>query len=152
VYDDKIPQVKNRLEVGLKAGFDFYQTYHREVSSAYEGQGQTRDLDIFWKNTYGQRKYNLQHEQIPVISYPSPVDTSTTYIQYSILHSDVEQIDTVSMSTSPKKTIIWVPTADALTETQLDAALTPYLASANVGLVTIGVSGSLLVGGATQDV
>lgn len=152
VYDDKIPQVKNRLEVGLKAGFDFYRTYHREVSSAYEGQGQPRDLDIFWKNTYGQRKYNLQHEQIPVISYPSPVDTATTYVQYSILHGRIDQTDTTNLSSSPQKTIVWVPTADTTTVTQLDAALTPYLASANVGLVTIGVAGSLLVGGSTQDV
>ena len=151
-YDDKVPQIKNRLDVGLKAGFDFYRTYHSEVSSAYEGSGQYRALDMYWKNTYAQRKYNLQHEDIPVISFTSPVESSETYVQYTILHGRIDQTDVTNLSNSPEKTIIWVPTADTTTQTQLDAILTPYLTSTNVGLVTIGASGSLLAGGATLDV
>jgi len=138
VFEDRIPEIKTRLQIGLKSGFDYKTVYHDEVSFAFEGEGQGRQLDLWYKATHGQRKYALSHEMAPIIEFPSPISESATYTQYMIHHVDVAQVGTGNLVKSPKKEIILVPSADTTTVAALEAVLGPWVTSANgVGIVSL---------------
>jgi hypothetical protein len=140
-YEDRIPQVKNRIKVGLTLGFDYTQDYHKELSFAYEGQGVGRTLELQFQATHNQRKYNLNHRQVPVIKFPSDIDESLMYDTYVIEHVSSRVIDTVgNTSHSPAKEIILFPTegtgvistpGNSAAETAFEAILNPWLASGN---------------------
>lgn len=134
-YDDRIPQTKVRLDVGLTSGFDFDVVSHEEHEEASEGSGTGRAWDLWYKATHGQRKYNLDHRQDPVIEYPSPVNTAATYTSYTISHVDVNQIDTSNLSQSPQRSFILVPSSNTTLVSAIDAAFNSWLASANGGAV-----------------
>lgn len=130
-YEDRVPQTKIRLQVGLSRGFDFYNVLHNEVCFANEGQGLPRVLDLQYRATHNQRLYNLDHTADPVIEYPSPINMDTTYTTYVIEHVDVNQIDTTNMSESPLKTIVLIPTDDVVTEAEFEAQFGAWLTSLN---------------------
>lgn len=137
-YEDRIPQVKTRLQVGLTAGFDPNLVYNEEVSFANEGQGQGRVLDLWYKATHGQRKYNLDHTLDPVIEYASPINTSLTYAQYTIHHVDANQIDSFNVINSPMKEIVLFPTTATTAIASFDTVFGAWVTSANgAGIVTI---------------
>lgn len=136
-YDDKVPHVKTYLTVGLKSGFDYNTTYYSRDNAGFEGQT-ARWINLWYKATFGQRRYNLDHTHDPVIEFPSPVDTSTTagvyntnYDMYIIEHATVTQIDTSNLMESLKKEVILLPTTDTTTKTELDTALNAWAASSN---------------------
>lgn len=108
-YIDYIPQVKTRLRIGLKSGFDFTTVSSLESVQADEGQGDSRSLELLYQATAGQRKYAQRHVQDPVIKFPSPIVDGQAYVVYNILHSKSEQIDTSNVSVSPFREIICVP-------------------------------------------
>jgi len=130
-FEDRIPQVKTRLDIGLKRGFDFNTVDYVEQSQASEGQGQGRWLDLWYKATHGQRKYNLDHTQDPVIEFASPIDVDDAYFQYTILHEDIQQVDTGNIVSSPLKEILLVPDANTTLETAIDNILGAWVTSAN---------------------
>lgn len=135
-FEDRIPQVKIRLDVGLKSGFDFNLVHHSEGSKASEGQGQGRALDLWYKATHGQRKYNLDHTEDPVVEFPSPIDTADAYYQYTILHEDVKQTDTGSVVVNPLKEVLLIPDANTTLVTAIDNILGAWVTSANgVGII-----------------
>lgn len=86
-FVDYIPNVKVRMQVGLTLGFDYPVVFNDELSNADEGQGQGRVLDLLYKATQGQRKYNWRHVENPVTDFPSPIDTAGKYVVYNINHS-----------------------------------------------------------------
>jgi hypothetical protein len=136
-FEDRVPQLKVRLDVALPAGF-LTTTYLEEEVQSSEGQGQGRNLNLWYKATHGQRKYNLDHTMDPVIEFPSPIDEDTTYAQYTILHEDVNQIDTSNVAVSPMKEVILIPSANTTLVTAIDNVLGAWVASANgVGIVSL---------------
>lgn len=135
-YEDRIPQVKTRLDVGLTSGFDFNVVYHAEGSKAYEGDGVGRVLDLEYKATQGQRKYMGDHTMDPVIEFPSPVDATAKYVQYTIEHGEVNQIDTSNISESPLKARILIPTGGTAI-TDFEALMTSWLTSAGSALTVV---------------
>lgn len=135
-FEDRVPQVKTRLQVGLTRGFDFNLVYNNEEVFASEGQGQGRWLDLWYKATHGQRKYNLDHTLDPVIEFPSPIDTADSYFQYTIIHEDVNQVNIGGTSVSPMREILLIPEENTNLVTAFEAVLDPWVASANgVGIV-----------------
>lgn len=129
-YKDRIPQVKNRLQVGLTTGFDFNTVNHKQYEDAFEGVGQARALDILYKNTMGQRLYNLMHTEDPAPEFPSPIVTGVKYNVYNIEHVSFDQVDTFNRVDSPQKTIVCIPNTETTLVTNFDAWLNAWLASA----------------------
>lgn len=137
-YEDRIPSVKIRLDIGLIKGFDHETVDHAQHEEAFEGQGQGRVLDLLYRATHGQRKYNLDHTQDPIPEYASPIDTTASYTVYNIQHVNVAQVDLGSIVESPQREYICVPAASSTTIGEIDALLGPWIASANsVGIVTL---------------
>lgn len=131
-YEDRVPQVKTRIDLGLAKGFIASTVFHNEGSKAFEGKGQPRALNQWYLNTHGQRKYNLNHLTLPVPAYPSPIDMTTTYIQYTIQHVDVSQVGIGGMVLSPQSEFILIPSADAVTIAAFEADVNAWL-TANAG-------------------
>jgi hypothetical protein len=136
-YEDRVPQLKVRLDVALPLGFDT-TTHIDEYVNASEGQGQGRVLDLWYKATHGQRKYSLDHTMDPVISFTSPIDTADAYYQYTIMHEDVNQVDTGNVVVSPLKEVLLVPDENTTLITAIDNVFGAWVTSANgTGIVTI---------------
>lgn len=108
-FVDYIPQVKNRLEVGLTYGFDYTTVLNTEPVKADEGQGSGRVLDLLYKATEGQRKYNWRHTMDPVTDFASPYDTSMKYTVYNINHGQVTNPDMLGSVYTPLREIIAIP-------------------------------------------
>lgn len=136
-FVDWIPQVKTRLEVSLPNGFDYTSVRNREYSFADEGQGTSRQLDLLYRATQGQRKYNLRHTEWPVIEFPSPIVSGTKYNVYNISHTKWNQIDTHNMVDSPFREIVCIPTTFATLA--VDAQLNSWLATSpgNKAIITL---------------
>lgn len=128
-FKDYIPQVKMRLSVAALGGFVLSNSpYSKQTTFADEGQGIGRTLNLQYKATQGQRKYNLQHTLDPIVNYPSPIDETAKYVTYTFNHSHGQQIDISNFSISPKKTIVLFPstntTAIGLFDTMVGNILT----------------------------
>lgn len=138
-YVDRIPEVKIRIRPGLNAGFNYNTVSLLERSLADEGQGYSRQLDILYKNTAGQRKYAQRHVVDPIIEYPSPITAGITYTVYNINHGRTEQVSSTGGAVySPYREIICIPTTNITAEANLLAALDSYLgATTNPKIVVI---------------
>jgi hypothetical protein len=134
-YEDRIPQVKIRLEVALTRGFDFNAVRHLQRVRAFEGTGESRVWDLMYRATHGQRKYMLDHTMDPVIEFPSPIDLTLNYTSYVIEHVNYQTVDTSNTVDAPQKTIILVPTANTTLITSLNTALNSWLTSANGSVI-----------------
>lgn len=108
-YVDRIPQRKVRLRVALRAGFDYLTVNNTEDVNPDEGQGYSRQLELLYQETQGQRKYAQRHVEDPVINYPSPIVDGQTYVVYNIVHGRTEQISVAGVSHSPYREIICIP-------------------------------------------
>lgn len=120
-YKDYNTNRKVTATVNLIAGFDG-GVYNKRVVSSAEGQGYGKTLDRQYRNTQGQRKYNLIHVSDPMIEFPSPVDTTESYITYVIEHVNAQQQDISGYFESPLKEIILFPTTTKGSETSQDVA------------------------------
>lgn len=123
-FVDWIPQVKNRLTVGLTQGFNQATVRNNEYVQADEGQGDGRTLDLLYKATHGQRKYNLRHTMDPVTDFPSPIVTTSKYRVFNILHGAFQKPDIANTVYVPSREIICIPEYDS------DGTTTnPYIAT-----------------------
>jgi hypothetical protein len=122
-FVDYVPQVKTRLVVGLSAGFDFNTVLNKEYVRADEGQGLSRQLDLLYKATAGQRKYSLNHVESPVIEFPSPIVNNLDYVVYNINHGANAVVDSLNTVYSPYREIVCIPRYSTGTTTN------PYIAT-----------------------
>lgn len=134
-YEDRIPQVKSTLDIGLTVGFDFATVYHEENSHASEGSGEGRVWDLHYRATEGQRKYMLDHTQDPIIEFPSPIVEDEKYDSFIFEHYRVRDIDTYNTINSPLKTIVLIPTADTTLSTAFENSLNAWLTSKNGSVI-----------------
>lgn len=147
-YDDRVPQVKIRLSVGLLRGFDSTVS-KEEVVFAYEGEGVARVWEIYYTNTHGQRKYaQFQRQHFPFIEIPSNIDLSIYYNVIILEHRSSAQISPGEISDSPKKTIILYPACATTTPTSLLSYLNTWVRSTSQNIVigTLSGAGALTVG------
>lgn len=129
-YEDRKVNVKNRLVVGLGGAFDSATVLNSEDSNMFEGSGTSRQMNIMWKNTAGQRKYSpYRGFEVLKIEVPSPIVDGAKYDAYIIEAYEDHQLSLTGVSNSPQKTIILVPTADTVTKAALEAVLNPWMAS-----------------------
>ncbi len=135
-YDDRVPQTKIGLQIGKRYGFAS-SVYCTQITFAFEGQGVGRILDLEYKRTHQQRKYTLNHDENPIIHFPSPVSTTGTYNRYNIEHVTNNTIDSANTVKVPQLAVILIPTASTTTVTQWDAAIDSWLTSVGSDLVTI---------------
>ena len=135
-YYDKIDLVKIDIVVTNRLGFADNVAFVKRTF-ANEGQGVGRSLNLEYRRTHHQRKYNLNHEEDPVIEFPSPVNVNEKYVVYRVRHENARENDTFHTSVSPELLTILVPSTSTTTITQLDAALNSWLGSAGTALVTI---------------
>ena len=138
-YVDYIPQIKVRLKVGLPYGFDTASVDLEEHAFADPGQGSGRELDLLYKATQGQRKYNLRRTLHPVVEFPSPIDTDEQYNVYNIIHGHVGEIDMHNMGVNPFREIVCIPTSNTTLTSTFDTRLNNWLASTthNTAIKTI---------------
>lgn len=143
-YIDYVPQVKVSLEVTLPSGFNYNTVRYRQTSFANEGEGLSRQLDLLYKATQGQRKYNLRHTEWPIVEFPSPIVTNEKYVVYNILHSKNKNVDTFNNVDSQFRELICIPayssgvTPNGLIAT-FDGILNSWLASTthNNAIITL---------------
>lgn len=129
VYDDRVPQVKIGLDVGLGRGF-VSTTTAEEESYAFEGEGVGRHWVIFYENTAGQRKHaQFQRQEWPFIEVPSGIATNDYYNVYVIEHRSAGENGISNISVSPKKAIVLIPTCDNTTAGSFEAILNTWVAS-----------------------
>ena len=134
-YDDRVPQIKIRLDVGLLRGFDSTVTVEEKVF-AYEGEGIARIWQIFYENTHGQRKYyQFQRQHWPFIEIPSNIDLTQYYNAIIIEHRSNKQISSAALSISPKKTIILAPACSDTTRVALLDYLNRWVKSVPVHFI-----------------
>lgn len=139
VFVDDVPQVKNYLEVSLPQGFDIATVINTKQNQGTEGEGTSRQLDLLYKATQGQRKYNLDHEMFPIPTHTSPILDGETYNVYNIQHSNFRNVDVINTIASPFRDIVCIPSSNTTLVTAFDAALNAWLGSTanQAGIVTI---------------
>jgi hypothetical protein len=128
VYEDWIPQVKVNLQVGLPAGFDFNTVRCDSFNNLDEGQGYSRQLNLWYQNTAGQRKYTQKHTTDPVINFPSPIVDGETYNTYIIHHGTTSNPDINSLVYAPKREVILIPSSNTTLDGNFGSLLNLWLA------------------------
>ena len=113
VYEDRVKQVKARIDVGLFDGFNYNTVKNSRLQYAFEGDGTGRQWTMFYKDTAGQRKYSAYRgfEEMR-IEYPIPVDEDTYYDAVIVEHYHADLIGTDTI-VKPFKAIILIPNVDS---------------------------------------
>ena len=107
---DRIDQIKTRIQVGLKNGFDLSTVTLTEGSLAKEAQGTPRVWKRFFEDTVGQRIYGKNKTLFPfAYQYPDYIDTSVTYDVITVEYESEPYRRDQSLTVSNHKVIILVP-------------------------------------------
>ena len=154
VWDDRVKNVKIRIEAGLPRGF-FNTVDVVTESLATEGQGLGRQWVLFYENTAGQRKYSqFQRQDWPFIEVPSGINPAEYYDVVVIEHMTQKQIGVASVSVSPKKTIILFPICNTVAKASFANTFRNWLlGSTAFSGVNMAANGSLpnVVSGSASD-
>ena len=135
---DRIDQIKTRIQVGLKNGFDLSTVTLTEGSLAKEAQGTPRVWRRFFEDTVGQRIYGKNKTLFPfAYQYPDYIDDSKTYGALVIEYESEPYRRDHSLTVSNHKAIILVP-SDA--SNGIKASLTTFLTSWLPNLTTPTIS------------
>jgi hypothetical protein len=128
-YEDRQARVRTNLEVGIPVGFDFVAVGNKEYEQAFEGHGQYRSLDLWYKNTHGQRKYNLRHRELPVPEFASPIIDGVQYVTYHVNHFNTQQIDITNSTDLPMDEIVLIPSTESTLISAFEAMMNNWLSS-----------------------
>jgi tRNA threonylcarbamoyladenosine modification (KEOPS) complex Pcc1 subunit len=108
---DRIDQVKTRITVGLKNGFDSTVTLV-EGSLAREAQGTPRVWRRFFEDTVGQRIYGKNKTLFPfAYQFPDYIDNAVTYDAIVVEYESEPYRRDHSLTVSNHKAIILVPSS-----------------------------------------
>jgi hypothetical protein len=122
---DRIDQIKTRIQVGLKNGFDLSTVTLTEGSLAKEAQGTPRVWRRFFEDTVGQRIYGKNKTLFPfAYQYPDYIDDTKTYGALVLEYESEPYRRDHSLTVSNHKAIILVP-SDATNG--IKASLTTFL-------------------------
>lgn len=143
-YVDYVPEIKTSIRVGLTRGFDYLTVTNTNTVASDEGQGYSRQLELLYQATAGQRKYAQRHTEDPVVKFASPIVDGQTYHVYNVLHGSATQIDHANIDHQPFREIIAIPRYSSGTTTNaviatFETAINAYLASSgsNATIVTL---------------
>lgn len=106
---DRIDQVKTRIQVGLKNGFDSTVTL-TEGSLAKEAKGTPRVWKRFFEDTVGQRIYGKNKTLFPfAYQFPNYINDAATYDVITVEYESEPYRRDHSLTVSNHKVIILVP-------------------------------------------
>jgi hypothetical protein len=133
---DRIDQIKTRIQVGLKNGFDLSTVTLTEGSLAKEAQGTPRVWKRFFEDTVGQRIYGKNKTLFPfAYQYPDYIDTSVTYDVIVVEYESEPYRRDHSLTVSNHKVIILVPSTGsnvAALKADLEAFFTDWCPNVSV--------------------
>jgi hypothetical protein len=128
-YEDRIPYVKTRIEVGLFDGFNSDTVLSTKVQESSEGSGTARQWQIIYDNTHRQRQYDQYRGfEAMKIQYPNPVEEDVFYDAAILEHYHFDTVGTTNV-VKPFKAIILIPNAE----------------NANTGALTADVNGKAVL-------
>jgi hypothetical protein len=128
-FEERIYRKRTRLRVGLPVGFDFTTVNCKEYEELHEGHGQSAYLDLWYRNTHGQRKYNLRQRELPITEYDSPIVNGLQYIVYTVNHFNNQQIDITNSTINPFATIVCIPSTESALVTAFEGMMNSWLTS-----------------------
>lgn len=130
VYVDDVAQVKVRTDVSLPLGFDIATVRNLRANALDEGEGTARQMELLYRKTQGQRKYNLDHESFPIPTHTSPILSTETYNVYNILHTNYHSVDIINNAIgSPFRDIVLIPSSNTTLVTNFDNLFNAWLGS-----------------------
>lgn len=127
-YEDRIVNRFTRLDVGLTAGFATTVGLYN-ASGGVEEQGSSREWEIIYKSTFGQRQYSQNRSEFPIINVASYLVSGTTYDSFVIEHNSASQVSSGQVSVSPKYCYLVVPSANTTAVSAIRSFLTQYVQS-----------------------
>lgn len=128
-FVDDVAQVKVRLDVSLPLGFNYGVVNCTRANALDEGEGTARQMNLLYRKTQGQRKYNLDHELYPIPEFTSPILSTEMYNIYNVIHTNYHNTDVVNHIDSPFREIILIPSSNTTLVTNFDTLLNAWLAS-----------------------
>lgn len=146
-FEDRIPYLKTRLQVGLIDGFNETTVTVTNVQDSSEGEGTSRQWEIFYDNTHRQRQYDQYRgfEDLK-IRYDNPIIDGTFYDAVNVEHYHADLIGTDTI-VKPFKLIILIPnaessdngdlTVDANGASAVTTVLLPWINSTNWPVVSV---------------
>lgn len=110
-YQDDIPQTKERIDVGLRQGFDTSAVTVDVASYPDEGKGQGRALRLFYESTDALRKYEKTHPQLYGLSinYGNDIIATSDYNVYGIEHDTPANVSDGTTGYHPHLTVVMIP-------------------------------------------
>lgn len=135
---DRIDQIKTRITVGIKNGFDLSTTTVVEGSLAKEAQGTPRVWRRFFEDTVGQRIYGKNKTLFPfAYQYPDYIDDSKTYGVLVLEYESEPYRRDHSLTVSNHKAIILVPSdASGGIKGSLEAFLIAWLPNLSIPTIS----------------
>lgn len=136
---DFIPEVKVDINVSLSKGFAA-TVRNSKLTYADEGQGLSRQLELFYSATQAQREYSLRHDLDPVVKYPALFVEGQQYTVYNILHTISHNVDLGSVTEYRKRAVVSIPRYSAGTTPNaliaaFETSLGSLLTSSNNGAI-----------------
>jgi hypothetical protein len=133
---DRIDQIKTRIQVSIKNGFDLSTVTLTEGSLAKEAQGTPRVWKRFFEDTVGQRIYGKNKTLFPfAYQYPDYIDTSVTYDVIVVEYESEPYRRDHSLTVSNHKVVILVPSTGsnvAALKADLEAFFTDWCPNVSV--------------------
>jgi hypothetical protein len=116
-FVDDLPSVKIDFDLGLRYGFNVDTVHTEQTSFPNEGQNTVRYLEREYQATVGQRRYSQDHEEFPIIKFPSPLE-DIAYNRIDIVGVAHNQVDTFNVVQAPQRTVLLFP--DGVTNSDAD--------------------------------
>jgi len=138
-YDDRMPEVKVKLEVSKVSGFGSAVGCY-ESSGVKEGGWTPRQIRLFYAETMGMRKYSQNRSEIPIVEIPdidNYIDDTAIYDVYIIESVDVTSHPVGGENLHPQRCYVFVESGDTTTKNSLEAVLNPYFGSVNLPAVNL---------------
>lgn len=146
-FEDRIPYLKTRIEVGLIDGFNQNTVAVTNVQNGSEGEGTARQWQMIYDNTHRQRQYDQYRgfEDLK-IRYDNPVVDGTFYdvVQVEHYRKDLVGTDTI---VKPFKLVVLIPNAessdngdltpDANTVSEITTVLLPWINTTSWPIVNV---------------
>ena len=135
---DRIDQVKTRITVGIKNGFDLSTVSVVEGSLAKEAQGTPRVWRRFFEDTVGQRIYGKNKTLFPfAYQYPDYIDDTKTYSALVLEYETAPERRDSALEVTNHKAIVLIPSdASSGIKGSLEAFLIAWLPNLSIPTIS----------------
>jgi hypothetical protein len=131
-YYDRVSQLKSRVVIGMREGFDISTVACTEEQRMFEGQGIAADWEKRYQEFDSLNKFDsVQPPSGETYQHASHIDTTTpgTYDAYTIESYDLEETSSGESSRVPFVTQILVEIGHTVTTAALEDVLNPWFNS-----------------------